>query len=288
LKVVTSEAILGGLVGIHEGNCMDVHTILSAERSLDRPAAVARLALSGRKPPVECPNYLAALEKALWEEYPPFGTELYADLYRDASASGQWLAMSLMTNAQREGDGSKRLWSLAACSDNDEEQQLLKRHACDESSHALAYLALLDLSFPGAVEPTFRAELNQLSPHFSMGQELFTVEGSPYARKPTVDDYMQMNIAEIRTTIHHLMQRTALAAHCPAENLGRTTKILNSLLRDELSHVAYTAVLIERKANGAGPEKLQAMFRKTFRDFNRITSEEPIEYSYNQRFGNYP
>jgi hypothetical protein len=253
---------------------MDVHALLSAEPSVERVSAVARVALSERDPPADCPKYVAALDKALSKEPPPFGTKAYSDIYRAASASGQWLAMSLMTNAEREGDGAKRLWSLAACSDDDEERQLLKRHACDESSHALAYLALLDLSFPGAVEPNFRAELNQLSPHFSMGQKLLAVEGSPYARKPTVDDYMQMNIAEIRTTIHHLMQRTALAKHCPEANMPRATKVLNSLLRDELSHVAYTAVLIDRKANSADPKKFQALFRKRIRDFNRITNDE--------------
>jgi hypothetical protein len=253
---------------------MNVEALLSAAPSVELVAAVARVALSQREPQSDCPKYLAALDKALDEEPPPFGSEEYSNTYRAASASGQWLAMSLMTNAEREGDGAKRLWSLAACSDDEEERQLLKRHACDESSHALAYLALLDLSFPGAVDATFRAELNDLSPHFSMSQQPYPIEGSPYARKPSVDDYMQMNIAEIRTTIHHLMQRQALAAHCPPENMPRATKVLDSLLRDELSHVAYTAVLIEAKAEAADPEKFQDLFRKRLRDFNNITKEE--------------
>ena len=253
---------------------MEVEALLSAAPNIERVAVVARVALSQRDPQAGCLRYLAALDKAIDEEPPPFGTEAYSNTYRAASASGQWLAMSLMTNAEREGDGAKRLWSLAACTDNEEERQLLKRHACDESSHALAYLALLDLSFPGAVDATFRAELNQLSPHFSMSQQPYPIEGSPYARKPSVDDYMQMNIAEIRTTIHHLMQRQALAEHCPPENMERTRKVLDSLLRDELSHVAYTAVLIEAKADTVDPEKLQQLFRKRLRDFNNITKEE--------------
>ena len=254
---------------------MDIHALLSTEPSANRVAAVARVALTQRDSPTECPKYLAALDKALNEEPPPFGTEAYANIYRAASANGQWLAMSLITNAEHEGDGATRLWSMAACSDdNPKEQQLLKRHACDESSHALAYLALLDLCFPEAVEPDFRAELNQLSPHFAMGQELAAIEGSPYARKPSVDEYMQMNVAEIRTTIHHLMQRKALAEHCPAENMGRVTKILDSLLRDELSHVAYTAELIEEHAAQEQMEEIEALFCKRVRDFNNITSEE--------------
>src|SRR5439155_10089979 len=110
--------------------------------------------------------------------------------------------------------------------------------AVDESRHALAYLALLDLAFPGAVTPSFRSELNQLSPSFSMRQQFFAVDGSPYARTPSVDDFVQMNIAEIRMTIHHLLQRPALAMHCPRMNVPRITKILDALLRDELRHVA--------------------------------------------------
>jgi len=264
------------------------YALLSLEQPVDRPAAVVRLALSRCKPPVECPRYFAALERALWEEFPPFTTQLYADSYCAALASGQWLATSLMSTAEREGDSAKRLWAFATCADDDEERQLLKRHACDESSHSLAYLALLDLCFPGAIAGPFRSELNQLSPNYSMRQHVSAVEGSPYAKVPAIDDYMQINIAEIRTTIHHLLRRGAVAAYCPAGNVSRATKVMNSLLHDELSHVAYSAVLIERKAEGAEADEVQRRFGKCIRDFNRLTSEEPIEYSYNQRFGNYP
>lgn len=253
---------------------MDVPALLSAERAVDRVAAVARVALSQRAPRDVCPTYLSALDRALREEPPPYGTDDYSDVYHAASANGQWLAISLITNAEREGDGATRLWSLAACSIDSEEQQLLKRHAVDESSHALAYLALLDLSFPDAVAPSFRSDLKRLSPGYSIKQQPFPVDGSPYARAPSIDDYIQMNIAEIRTTIHHTMQRSALATHCPASNLPRVTKILDSLLRDELSHVAYTAVLIERKAECVDPGAFQALFSKRLRDFNRITNEE--------------
>jgi hypothetical protein len=271
-----------------EGGSKDIYALLSARRPEDRVAAVAKAALSQHSPSVECPLYFAALNTALRKEPPPFGTDAYADIYRAASADGQWMAISLITNAEREGDGAKRLWSLAACCDDAKEQQLLKRHAVDESRHALAYLALLDLSFPDAVAPAFRSQLNALSPGYAMEQQLFAVQGSPYAKAPTIDDYLQMNIAEIRTAIHHIMQRPALAALCPADNLRRTTSIQEALLRDELHHVAYTAVLIERKARDAEPNEISKLFCKRFSDFNNITSEEAIEFTYHQRFGNYP
>ena len=247
----------------------ETYTQLSRVPYGERVAAVARAALAR----LDCPQYLSALDNALIEEPPPFGTDAYADIYCEASQDGQWMAVSLITNAEREGDGAKRLWSLGACSDDENEQQQLKRHAVDESRHALAYLALLDLTFPDATSPAFRKELNALSPGFSMDQPLCAVEGSPYAKLPSIDDFVQMNIAEIRTALHHLMQRPALATHCPPDNRSRARSIQQSLLQDELYHVAYTAALIERRAQ-SGRLNLAELFTRRFHDFNLITLEE--------------
>jgi hypothetical protein len=107
-----------------------------------------------------------------------------------------------------------------------------------------------------------------------MEQDVRAVDESPYARTPSIDDYVQMNIAEIRTTIHHTMQREALARHCPPDNVPGVTKILDAILRDELNHVGYTAELIERKAVDASPSAFQALFSKRLQDFSQITREE--------------
>ncbi len=249
-------------------------SLLGREPSLELIRSIAEVAVQLRYPGLECSRYFAALGQALRDEPPPFGTREYRLIYRSLSAEPRWMAVSLIRNAEREGDGSKRLWSLAACSVDEEHQRLLKRHACDESRHALMYLALLDLTFPGAVSPDFGAELRQLSPGFSMRKELYPVPGSPYAKVPTIDDFLQMNIAEIRTAIHHTMQRPVLGGHCPPENLNRITKLHDALLADELSHIAYTAVLVDRMGRDVDPPRLAALFCRRFRDFNLITTEE--------------
>ncbi len=225
-------------------------------------------------PGLECSRYFTALDQAMREEPPPFGSREYGIIYKSLSAEARWMAVSLITNAEREGDGAKRLWSLAACSVDGKHRGLLKRHACDESRHARIYLSLLDLAFPGAVAPEFAVELRQLSPGFSMRTEPFPVPGSPYAKVPTIDDFLQMNIAEIRTAIHHTMQRPALAEHSPPENAGKITSLQEALLKDELSHIAYTAMLIEEIGQGIDAGQLLALFRKRFHDFNAITTEE--------------
>ncbi|WP_155420276.1 hypothetical protein [Burkholderia cepacia] len=265
--------MLAGSTPVPSPDGPPIDALLDADETSERIYIAARVALSQSGLDDRCPTYLSALEAAL-EDDPPYGARAYAAAYRGASQSKQWLATSLITNAEREGDGATRLWSMAACAEDAEEQQLLKRHAVDESGHALFYLKLLDLTFPGAVSPAFRTELRQLSPGYSMAQSLFVVEGSPYGRPPTVDDFIQMNIAEIRTTIHHLLQRDALSAHCPPTTLPQVVKLLDTLLRDELSHVAYTGMLIEQHATHIAAGKIRGLFQKRFHDFNEITMQE--------------
>lgn len=251
-----------------------LQTLLHAPARQGRVGTVARASLAGRSSDVAFSHYLDAVDRALAEHPPPFDASAYADVYEQASADGQWLAISLMTNAEREGDGATRLWSLSACASDQQHRALLKKHAVDESRHALAYLTLLDLVFPDAVTPEFRAELDSLSPKFAMRQDVQAIPGSPYARVPELDDFVQMNIAEIRTTIHHLMQRTALQAHCPPENWPRVEKVLDSLLVDELDHVGYTAEIIESMCLTRSPDEVSALYARRLNDFNAITLDE--------------
>jgi hypothetical protein len=258
----------------------DVYARLQGEPMVGQVGAVASVALAQRAPGAECPTYLAAVEDAVIAEPPVFGTDGYREIYRGSSENARWMIISLMRNAQREGQGATDLWTLAACSQDSGEQHLIKRHAVDESRHAKVYLALLDLAFPDAVDPAFRKQLDAFSPDYAMAQQPSPVAGSLYAKVPTIDDFVQMNIAEIRTTIHHLMQRAALEIYAPAENLPRVIKLLNALLLDELGHVAYTATLIERKASALGPGGLSRLYGRRLRDFNRITQADMSKTAY--------
>jgi hypothetical protein len=253
---------------------MNKNDLLNLQREKDRVSFIAQVAVHQYGGGDAFPHYLGAITEALVNEPPPFDTEAYSSTYHNSALDPRWLATSILTNAEMEGDGARRLWSLATFAPDSEERALLKRHAVDESRHALFYLALLDLAFPDAIEPEFRQDLRQLSPGFAMHKDLYPIEGSPYARPPTIDDYLQMNIAEIRTTIHHMMQRRAIRAHCPEENLPRVLDVLDSLLDDELAHVGYTAMLIDRAAARTPENRVGVLFRKRFRDFNRITTQE--------------
>jgi hypothetical protein len=99
--------------------------------------------------------------------------------------------------------------------------------------------------------------------------------GSPYAYPATVDELIQMNIAEIRTRIYHLLQRPVLLdCYCKANQRLRVRQMLDWLLLDETRHIAYTARLIERAAQASGDEQVMDLMRERVKDFNEITEEE--------------
>jgi hypothetical protein len=220
------------------------------------------------------PSYRHALITACRKSPPPFGAREYGDIYRHAATDPYWLATSLMTNAAREGEGAGQLCDLAACTPNAAVASQVRQHAIDESRHARAYIAMLDLAFPGAVADGFHAQLATLSPGYASYRPMPPHDASPFARPITVDDLIQMNVAEIRTRIHHLLQRPMLLAHCAVERRDRLRRILDALLLDETRHIAYTAALIESfaRSDGAGP--VNRLMQERLSDFNAITREE--------------
>ena len=220
------------------------------------------------------PHYRHALITACKKSPPLFGTRSYGDIYRDAATDPYWLATSLMSNGEREGKGAGQLWDLAACTPDNRVAAQIRQHAIDESRHARVYIALLDLVFPGAVDGEFHAQLATLSPGYTRSSPLLPHGGSPYAHAITLDELIQMNIAEIRTRVHHLLQRPMLLAHCPASHRERLVMILDTLLFDETRHIAYTAALIEEFAGKGDAQRVKQLTQERLSDFNAITNEE--------------
>src|SRR5690349_17517971 len=110
------------------------------------------------------PHYRDALITACRKAPPPFGTKSYAKIYRDVASDPSWMAISLIQNAQGEGEGSGHLWELAASTPDVRVAAQVKAHAIDESRHAKAYVAMLDLTFPDFVDDALHSQLNSLSP----------------------------------------------------------------------------------------------------------------------------
>jgi hypothetical protein len=222
----------------------------------------------------ELPTYERALVAACTAFPPPFGRKEYGDLYRSSASDPDWVALSLVTAAQSEGEGARHLWDMAACTPDAEVARQMQQHAIDEARHSRGYVTLLGLIFPEAADDELRTRLGALSPGYTGNSLLVPAAGSPYAYPATVDELIQMNIAEIRTRIYHLMQRPVLLdRYCKAQR-PRVRQLLDWLLFDETQHIAYTARLIDRAAEASGGEQVIELMRERVKDFNEITEEE--------------
>jgi hypothetical protein len=223
----------------------------------------------------ELPIYDRALAAACTAFPPPFGRKEYGDLYRSSATDPDWVALSLLTAAQSEGEGATHLWDMAACTPDAEVARQMQQHAIDEARHSRGYVTLLGLIFPEAADEELLTRLGSLSPGYTRNSPFAPTAGSPYAYPATVDELIQMNIAEIRTRIYHLLQRPVLLDYYYKANRGpRVRRILDWLLVDETRHIAYTARLIERAAQASGGEQVMELMRERVKDFNEITEEE--------------
>lgn len=220
------------------------------------------------------PHYRDALVTACRKAPPPFGTKAYEKIYRDVAKDPSWMAISLIQNAHGEGEGSRHLWELASSTPDDRVAAQVKAHAIDESRHSKAYVAMLDLTFPDVAEPQLRAQLAKLSPGYTLRSAPEAHEGSPYASAVTLDDLIQMNIAEIRTLVHHIIQRPVLLEYCAPERRHRLARLHDRLQLDEGRHIGYTARLIEEFANRGKADAVKRLMQERMSDFNVITNED--------------
>ena len=62
----------------------------------------------------ELPFFEEALGAAFSRIRVPFDEEWYSELFRDQAADPTWLATSLILNAEKEGEGARRLWQMSA------------------------------------------------------------------------------------------------------------------------------------------------------------------------------
>jgi hypothetical protein len=219
-------------------------------------------------------TYRRALTFACDASPPVFGRKRYGAIYRESAVDPEWVALSLATAAQSEGEGATHLWDMAACTDDGEIARQMQQHAIDESRHSRGYVTLLQLLFPETVNEAVMTELQKLSPGYKSSSPLAATPGSPYAYCATLDELIQMNIAEMRTRVYHLLQRPVLHSYCTVDKRERVQRILDSLLYDETRHIAYTACLIERIAQQGAAEQVMQLMHERMRDFNEITEAE--------------
>jgi hypothetical protein len=219
-----------------------------------------------------CAAYEETLIDACRGGPPPFGEAWYGERYRELSSDPSWLAGSLVANAQKEGDGARKLWDIAGKAPDPTIAGQIRAHAIDESRHALLYLAMLELVFEDAVPPEARPTLEAISPRYCSRD--YPVRERPSSLSDVLDEVVQMNIGEIRTRIHQLLLRPVIEAYCPAAKRARLHATLDVLVHDETRHIDYTARILDRAMTRGKGKWIQSVFRARLEEFNAITLTE--------------
>src|SRR3989338_3923768 len=105
-------------------------------------SVVPDIALESISATGELASYARLLRVACSESPPPFGMKWYGEKYRSLACEPEWLARSLVLNAEKEAAGSEALWHLAGSIAQQDISHKVRLHAIDESRHAKLYILL--------------------------------------------------------------------------------------------------------------------------------------------------
>ena len=97
-----------------------------------------------------------------------------------------------------------------------------------QSRHALLYLSILEIVFPGAVGadgvPPFEESSRQATPFQAPPRS------SPAASREVIDALVQINMGEVRTRINQLLLTPVITAWCPVARRRTLSGLLASLM----------------------------------------------------------
>lgn len=237
--------------------------------------AIAELTISGMRESGgrELPNFEAILNSALETYEAPFGQDWYGELYREKARDPQWLATSLILNAEKEGEGARRLWGMAAGTADLDVADQVRHHAIDEARHAKIYIGMFDTVFSGCADDELRHHLNGISPGYTL-QDSPERSGELEDFSDTLDGLIQMNMGEIRTRINQLLLAPMLLAHCQPSGHPKISRMLDSIVNDETKHIFYTAALIEQAVQAGHRELVRDIMFWRMDQFCELTLEE--------------
>lgn len=214
--------------------------------------------------------YLSLFEAAVAEEIPPYFRKDYGESFRRHIESPVWVIQCLISNAIKEGEGSRDLASVAnACADGALQAQLVG-HVNDEARHCRLYLQLIDLVFPAALPERVHAEVRKQLPSLAHRIE----PAPPIDSRQLLDYLIQINLGEVRTRVHQQLLEPVLHAYCPEANREKLRLALEWLSSDEARHIQYTAQRIGELSQRENAGDAKALFVSRSKDFNAYTERE--------------
>ncbi|HYD36132.1 MAG TPA: hypothetical protein VEA60_00870 [Allosphingosinicella sp.] len=214
--------------------------------------------------------YLSFFHAAVADEVPPHFEAQYGESFRRHVTFPGWVIQCLISNAIKEGEGSRDLGDIAsACLDPGLQAELVS-HTDDEARHCRLYLQLVELIFPSAMPADLRAEIEKQMPPLSFRPDA----AQPLKPRDLLDCLIQVNLGEVRTRIHQKLLEPVLHLYCPEADRGKLARALEWLSSDETRHIRYTAQRIGELSRIVGTADAEALFVSRARDFNAYTRRE--------------
>ncbi len=236
----------------------------------------------------DLPFYSQIFLKATKRIEPVHFTKPYEDFFwHCATTIPNWLPRVVAACATTEGRGAHGLLDIWARATGHEDAEAgLLQHAKDEAAHARLFVKLARLSFsPNYEAGTLDNLARSLRP---ITHDMIVKSANQMSERMLIDYMIQLNIVEIRTRFHLHLLAPMYHSLTPSENKGSVERILSGLARDELTHISYTAKVLNDYASQGELDRLAGVYMCRMQNYNAHTLEhcDSAKHDYGQ--GKYP
>lgn len=220
----------------------------------------------------DLPFYSRALESAFRDAAPVFVRQEYADFFWNcATTIPGWAQTIFVQSAAAESIGSKTLYEYFQSVRNfSAAEDGLLRHSRDEARHSRIFLNLVELTFPSFLPAEEATKIRQ---------SLFTPPTKHEKSQinlptPILLNYLALiNQAEIRTLINLHLIAPIFYTLAPAEHRDRVADLLQSLQKDEVAHISYTARIIDDAARSGDEAFVFSMYQRNMEEFGEYSQK---------------
>lgn len=250
-------------------------TALAAVVTLIERAAGAPLAPDWAK------TFFEASTTALRDDPPPFATDAYRDLAVRANGDPRRLLLTVLGQAEAEGQCARDDWAMAdEASDRGEADRLRRRAHCSaETTRRL--LALVDAVFASLIDADFRDQLDGLVPDLREGEGVADSRRSIASAR--ADALLEDFWHDCRAARLAALWRDALEP-LPAPARAAFDRVVDG----RVERMAADAALIATRLGGETPAAVAEQVRSALRAAIELSVEEPVDIAFHARFGSYP
>ena len=246
-------------------------TALAAVVTLIERAAGAPL------PPDWAKTFLEASTAALRDDPPPFATDAYRDLAVRANGDPRRLLLTVLGQAEAEGQCARDDWAMAdEASDRGEADRLRQRAHCSAET-IRRLLDLVDAVFASLIDADFRDQLDGLVPDLREG------DGVADSRR---------NIASARADA--LLEDFCYECRARARRAYGATRSSRSRAGGAASigggagSSGWRRTSADRHALAGETRRRRRPVRSALRAAIELSVEEPVDIAFHARFGSYP